>query len=242
MAAPSLREITTGTPTTSSVTVDTAANTAVGDTVFVAQALNYVDISTLTAPSATGIGSWTLVQRVKVGNGLVGVHRGVVTTGGARTITVQGSGGSSNFGLCATYAGEHVVDGTPTNGGSPNGTTSTSAAIPAVTLTDPAAELFAAWSLIVFVGSHSGPMIDTPASMDTGRAQAPHYSDNAMELTIGRELPGAAGSTGTRTAVARAADGVATLPAQQGFPGVMFGISRTAPSGPPPGRFLIASM
>ena len=108
----SLRGITVATPTVRDTTVNTMAGTLNGDTVFVIRSMNYIELTAMSTPSATGIGSWTLIEKVKYGNVLIGAWKGTVTSDGVKTITLGGSAGSaadgsSNFGLCYTHAVHH---------------------------------------------------------------------------------------------------------------------------------------
>ena len=217
----SLRGITVATPTVRDTTVNTMAGTLNGDTVFVIRSMNYIELTAMSTPSAAGIGSWTLIEKVKYGNVLIGAWKGTVTSDGVKTITLGGSSGSaadgsSNFGLCYTHAGPHVVSGTSQDAGMAS--TGASLAIPSTSPAVANTHLIGVWSIIQFTTNNpTGPQVALPSSMSSTRVDSGDY-DGWAELVTGYEILAASGSTGTRT-------GTAFVSSHSGLAGVMFAVA-----------------
>lgn len=220
MATPVLRGFTSGAPTTESPTVLTAAGTLAGDTVFFGQSINYAELTDMPGPTAPDV-TFEIVRKIKYGNILIGVWRGVVGTDGVKTITAVGPGDTSNHPMCHTFAGNVVLDGAVVEAGTAAGNAVT---LQAVSPTDPAAMLLSYYSLIQFVTEDTAKnQIQIPLPAGQTRGEAPPF-DGWVEFVSGRQTLTAAGSTGTKTATAWVAS-------SSGFAGMMFAVRATsAPS------------
>lgn len=222
MPAPTLRGPgTTGVQSgagPNTVALTTPTGTVAGDTVIAAQALNFVALTDLVAPTGD-ITDWVLIAQISGEDTYLKVWLGHAPAGGANTVNLTNATGSSNYGAILPYQGDVDVDGTPTTFGT--ATDTSSHALPSITtLTEAATELVGVWTGIGFTGTpHS---ITVPASM-SGTQLTSVDSSGFQVLAVGRETLSSSAATGTRTATSN-------NNFEDGWAGIMFALTATAPA------------
>lgn len=203
----------------------TNSSPVAGDTILLFQGQDWDAISTMTTP--TGGGTWTQLGTgwdAGANNPGIKIWTRPVTTGGAQTITINGVNGDF---VCASYivfAGSATF-GTPA--GTATSASSTTCIAPSVTAATATDLLFTAYLSLTFSGS---AVFTVPTGMT---AQDERNNGTTSDWLVARLQLSASGATGTKTAPAGTSS--------QGYVAVAITASDPAPSGPPPGRFLIAT-
>ncbi|WP_157253193.1 hypothetical protein [Nonomuraea typhae] len=197
MPAPAVAEVlqTTNGRTTTEV-LNTAAGTAVGDTLVIVYASDFFALATM--PEATSsAGTLSAVRTIDIGTNLghIKTYTCAVTSGGSHTVTIPAHSGCDIFGVVLRLSTAATVDA---HDGQIDPTESTTSHVaPSVTTTGADRLLVACWLGTNVNTGWSSPPYTAPGSM-TDRAQ-PNSSPFSGLLVATQEIA-AAGATGTRTA------------------------------------------
>lgn len=217
MATPTIRESTGG--ASGAVTnVSLGAGTAVDDILIVTQAVDFVPVAALVAPTVTGVGSWTQVgATVQSGSPNITLKSwwARVSAGGSRTLTMSQGGNTSNnlvSVLVLVGADPSVpIDGTPATA---QAATGTAQVVGPTSPTTADALLVGNWAGIQFGGN-----IDYSTTPMTERTEQALNNDSA--LMTATQVLAASGSTGTRT-------GTSTISAAAGWVSNLFAVRGVA--------------
>lgn len=212
------------TTSSGSLPFTTDSSPQAGDTILVVQGQDWDPISTMTTP--TGGGTWSaLGPGWDAGSTNTGMKLWTrpVTSGGAQSITVNGQNGDFIAGTYIVFAGS-VTFGTPA--GTPTAASATTATSPSVTAATATDMLVVAVVTLTFSGT---PQASLPTGMTSVHtAVAPNSAWRVAQQTLS-----ASGATGTRSfTISSATQGNTTVAVTVSDP--------AGPSGPEPGRFLLA--